>query len=240
MRADELPDQRPSISRFAGPLTWLGGGHWRELGERHERSMHAVSGAVVALGAALAWVVAALALHSAVPTVPLWAVVALTLLFGLLVGAVTRAIAGGPDRGRGAVAGRAAVAVAVGVVVGELAAMVVFSGAIDQRLTERAARAADSAPAVTQASSSLQQARAARSALDTTVEQARAHLDQALVVARCEYHPTPGCPQTRITGIPGQGPETRSSNELLAEAQRELDSALAARDRQAPELDARV
>ncbi|OOK77023.1 hypothetical protein BZL29_3711 [Mycobacterium kansasii] len=95
-------------------------------------------------------------------------------------------------------------------------------------------------PAVSQASASLQQSRATRAALDNGVEQARGHLDTALVVARCEYHPTPGCPQTRITGVPGQGPETRTANELLADAQRELDNALAARDRQAPDLDARV
>ena len=44
-----------------GLLTWLGGGHWRELGERHERSTHAVAGAVVLFGAVLAWIVASLA-----------------------------------------------------------------------------------------------------------------------------------------------------------------------------------
>ncbi|MCV7100406.1 DUF4407 domain-containing protein, partial [Mycobacterium palustre] len=136
--------------------------------------------------------------------------------------------------------GRAAVAAALGVVVGELAALVVFSSAIDHRLDERALRNADSAPAVAQASESLQQSEGARAALDGAVERARARQDQALVVARCEYHPTPPCPQTRITGVPGTGPETRTADELLADAQRELDNALAARDRQAPELDARI
>jgi len=47
------------------------------------------------------------------------AVVPLTLVFGLLVGAVTRSIASEPDRGWPGIAGRAAVAIAVGVVVGE-------------------------------------------------------------------------------------------------------------------------
>jgi len=42
--------------------------------------------------------------------------------------------------GLGAVAGRAAVAVVVGVVLGELAAVVLFSGPIDRVLDERAAR----------------------------------------------------------------------------------------------------
>ena len=164
----------------------------------------------------------------------------LTLVFGLLVGAVTRGTASGPDRGWAGIAGRAAVGIAVGVVVGELAALVIFSGPVEHRLDERALRNADSSPAVAQASASLQQARDARIALDNAVEQARSHQDQALVVARCEYHPTPACPQTQITGVPGVGPETRTANELLADAQHELDNAVAARDRQAPELDASI
>ena len=115
-----------------------------------------------------------------------------------------------------------------------------FSGSIDHRLDELVLRNADSTPAVAQASASLQQTRDARNALDNAVEQAREHQDKALIVARCEYNPTPGCPQTRITGVPGAGPETRTANELLADAQHELDNALAARDRQAPELDAKI
>ena len=99
---------------------------------------------------------------------------------------------------------------------------------------------ADSAPAVTKASAALQQIATARYALDNAVQQARENQDKALVIARCEYNPTPACPQTRITGVPGTGPETRTANELLADAQRELDNALAARDRQAPELDATI
>ena len=237
--AEPITEPRSLASRIEGPLTWLGGGDWRELGERHERSTHAVAGAVVLLGAALAWLVAGLAVSESARWSML-AVVPLTLVFGLLVGAVTRGIAGGPRRGWPGIAGRAVVAVAVGVIVGELAALVIFATSIDHRLDERALRDADSAPAVAQASASLQQTRDARSGLDRAVEQARAHQDQALVIARCEYNPTPPCPQTRITGVPGAGPETRTADELLADAQHELDNALAARDRQAPELDARL
>ena len=239
MSAHEVTESRSAASPVAGLLTWLGGGHWRELAERHERSTHAVAGAVVLFGAALAWLVAGLAVSEWARWSVL-AIVPLTLVFGLLVGAVTRSIASGPDRGWPGIAGRAAVAIAVGVVVGELAALVVFSGAIEHRLDERALRNADSSPAVAQASVSLQQTRGARTALDNAVEQARLHQDQALVVARCEYNPTPACPQTRITGVPGVGPETRTANELLADAQHELENALVARDRQAPELDAKV
>jgi hypothetical protein len=237
MGAHDLIEPRSAVSRVEGVLAWLGGGHWRELGERHERSTHAVAGVVVLLGATLAWLAAALAVNASTRW-PLIAVVALTLVFGLLVGAVTRGVASGPHRDRAGIAGRAAVAVAVGVVVGELAALVVFARAIDHHLEDRAMRTADSAPAVVQASAALQQTRGARGELDNAVAQARNNQDNALVVARCEYHPSPACPQTHITGVPGAGPETRTANELLADAQRELDTALAARDRQAPELDA--
>jgi len=239
MCAQESAERRSFGSRIEGLLTWLGGGHWRELGERHERSTHAVAGAVVLFGAVLAWLVAGLAVSESAHWSML-AIAPLALVFGLLVGAVTRGVASGPDRGWPGIAGRVAVAVAVGVVVGELAALVLFSTSIDHRLDERALRNADSAPAVSQASASLQQTRDARGRLDSAVEQAREHQDHALVIARCEYNPTPACPQTRITGVPGAGPETRTANELLADAQRELDSALAARDRQAPELDGKI
>ncbi|MCW2661546.1 MAG: Conserved rane integral protein of unknown function [Mycobacterium sp.] len=242
MCAQKTTEPRSFTSRIEGPLTWLGGGHWRELGERHERETHAdeaLAGAIVLLGAALAWLVAGLAV-SASTRWPTLAVVSLTLVFGLLVGAVTRGTAGGPARSWPAIAGRAAVAIAVGVVVGELASLVIFASSIDHRLDERALRNADSAPAVAQASASLQQTKDARSGLDHAVAQARERQDQALVVARCEYNPTPPCPQTRITGVPGAGAETRTANELLADAQHELDNALAARDRQAAGLDARI
>jgi hypothetical protein len=237
MGAHDLIEPRSAVSRVEGVLAWLGGGHWRELGERHERSTHAVAGAVVLLGAVLAWLVAALAVHASARW-PLIAVVALTLVFGLLAGAATRGIASGPHRGWPGIAGRVVVAIAVGIVVGELAALVVFSRSIDHHLEDRAMRTAESAPAVVQASAALQRTRGARGELDNAVAQARINQDDALVVARCEYHPSPACPQTHITGVPGAGPETRTANELLADAQRELDMALAARDRQAPNLDA--
>ena len=239
MCAHELIEPRSVASRIEGLLTWLGGGHWRELGERHERSNHAVAGAVVMFGAALAWLVASLAIGESRP-LPMPAIVALTLVFGLLVGAVTRGTAGGPRRGWPGTVGRVAVAVAVGVVVGELAALVLFSGSIEHRLDQRAFSTADSAPAVAEVSASLRQSQAARFALDNAVQQARENQDKALVVARCEYNPTPACPQTRITGVPGAGPQTRTADELLADAQRELDNALAVRDGQAPALDAAV
>ncbi|MBV9722865.1 MAG: DUF4407 domain-containing protein, partial [Mycobacterium sp.] len=239
MCAHQVVETRPSGSRIAALLTWVGGGERRELGERHERSAHAIAGTVVILNAVLAWLVSTLALVEAVRW-PLLAVVPFTLLFGMLVGAITRAIGSGQARGLPGVAGRGLIAVAVGLTVGEFAALALFSGAIDARLEQQAAGNADSVPAVVQASNSLAQARGARVALDHAVDSARSRRDAALVVARCEYHPSPACPQTRITGVPGSGPETRTANQVLADTQRELDTAVAIRERQAPRLDAQI
>ncbi|MGX9789671.1 DUF4407 domain-containing protein [Mycobacterium sp. MMS18-G62] len=189
--------------------------------------------------AALAWLVATLAVTESTHWPPM-AVLPLTLIFGLLVGLLTHAIASGPTRSWSSVLGRATVALVVGVVVGELAAVVMFSGSIDRRLDEQAARAADTTPAVMQAGAELDRARQARTALDTAVDDASRRRDDALVVARCEFNPSPGCPQTHITGVPGGGPETRTANDFLGDAQRELDNATAERDRRAPTLDADI
>ena len=228
-----------SANRIAQSLTWLGGGEWRELGERHERSTHVIAGVVVLLGAALTWLVSALAIAGATHA-PMALTVSLTFASGLLVGAIARAIASGPTRGWSGVAGRAAVAVVVGVVVGELAAVVLFSGSIDRLLDERAARNADATPAVAQASAELDRTRQARTALDAAVDQASGQRDEALVVARCEYNPSPACPQTHITGVPGTGPETRTAKDFLADTQRQLDDAVSSRDRMAPGLDSEI
>jgi hypothetical protein len=220
-------------------LTWVGGGERRELDEQHERSAHAIAGVVVILDAALAWLVTTVAVLEATRW-PVLAVLPFTLVFGVLVGAITRGVASGPIRGLGGIVARGLVAVAVGLAVGEFATLAVFSGSIDHQLALQAARNADSTPAVLQASTNLAQLRTTRVALDKAVDTARAHRDEALVVARCEYHPTPACPQTRITGVPGSGPETRTANELLADSQQELDTAIATRDRQAAGLDPKI
>jgi branched-subunit amino acid ABC-type transport system permease component len=209
-----------------------------EFQERHERSINVITSVVVVLDAALAWLLATLAVtgSSSWPVLP---ILPFTLLFGLLVGAVIRAVATGPTRWL-SVVGRSVVAIAVGAVIGELAALVLFSSTIDRRLDEQTARDALTVPAVAQASADLDQTRRDRTALDTAVERARAERDEALVVARCEFNPSPACPQTRITGVPGAGPETRTAKELLADAQRTVDDTQAARDRGAPELDSKI
>ncbi|HYZ69934.1 MAG TPA: DUF4407 domain-containing protein, partial [Mycobacterium sp.] len=189
--------------------------------------------------AALAWLVSALAVAQATH-VPMAVVVPLTLIFGLLVGAVSRAVTSGPMRGWPGILGRVGIAVAVGAVVGEIAAVVIFSGAIDRLLDERAAHRVDATPAVARAAAELERSRQARTALDAAVNDASRQRDEALVVARCEFNPSPACPQTHITGVPGAGPETRTAKDFLADTQRQLDSAVANRERLAPGLDTEI
>jgi hypothetical protein len=100
MGAHESTEPRSAVPRVEGPLTWLGGGHWRELSERHERSTHAVAGAVVVLGAALAWLVSSLAVSESARW-SLLAVIGLTLVFGVLRAALGLAWHCGTRRRRG-------------------------------------------------------------------------------------------------------------------------------------------
>jgi hypothetical protein len=236
MYANNVAETHAADSSIRNWLIWVGGGERRELHERHERSAHAVAGVVVLINVVLGWLVTTLAITQATHRSVL-AIVPFTLAFALLVAAISRAIAGRAP-GRGAVA--VTVGLVLGGVVGEFASLAAFSDSIGRQLQQQAAHDAVSAPAVVQASSDLQRIHDARVALDRGVEIARAHRDEALVVARCEYHPTPACPQTRITGVPGSGPENHTANELLADSQRELDEAIAERDRHAPELDVRI
>jgi hypothetical protein len=197
------------------------------------------AGVAVLLGAALAWLVAALAVAGST-TAPTTTVIAVTSVFGGLAAAVSWAISSRPTRRWPGVAGRAAVGVALGVVVGELAAVVLLSGTVDRSLRDQAALRADATPAVAQADAGLQRTIDARAGLDDAVTRALQRRDEALVVARCEFNASPGCPQTRITGLPGAGPENRTANEFLDDATRQLDSAMAERERRAPALDAEI
>ncbi|MEV6274736.1 DUF4407 domain-containing protein [Nocardia sp. NPDC051832] len=214
-----------------GLFTWLGGGlRWADPDRpdvyRHERSNYAVTGAVVALFAVVAGAVATLALAAAGWS--LVAVVPIALVVALLAGAVGRALAtvrpgGEPDRS-GQLA-RIGVAVLAGVLIAELASTVLFGGTVDRLLDEKAQRGVESAPLVVSARSELDSARADRAALDQAITQAQADIDRLLIIARCEFNPTPQCPQTRITGVPGNGPETRTANEMLGDARRQLATA---------------
>ncbi|MEU2257252.1 DUF4407 domain-containing protein [Nocardia xishanensis] len=221
-----------------GLFTWLGGGQTGELTERHERASYAVTGAAVALFALVAGVVTTLAL-AVTDGWPLFAIVPVALIVALLAGTVGRALATArpgrmPDRL--GLAGRIAVAVLAGVLLGELASTALFGGSVNRVLDEKAHAAVESAPGVAAARANLDRARADRTALDQTIAAAQADIDRSLVIARCEFNPTPECPQTRITGVPGRGPESQTANEMLDDARGRL---AAARDRAAA-LDRRV
>ena len=198
---------------------------------RARRTPEPLVAAVLALGTVLA-TLAVIGALAATTRWPIAAVIAVGVVVGVLFGVASWALSGG----RSALPGRWAVAVALGAMVGELAAMVVFGSSIDRVLAEQAS----AAPAVTAAATELDQARAARTKLDDAVTQAGRRRDEALVVARCEFNPSPQCPQVRITGVPGAGPETRTANDFLADTQRDLDAAVAERDGRAAGLDAQV
>lgn len=186
-------------------------------------------------GGVLAWLVAA-AVATPSTGLPLAVVLPVTLIFGALVVVAIRSTVASA---RGT-AVRVVLAVAIGLLVGELAAMTLFSNAITQRMDAQAAAHAAATPAVATAQGQLDALRAGRGALDAAVDSARRRRDDAQVVARCEYHPTPSCAQQPVTGVPGDGQITQNTQDILEHDQRELDAALAARNEQAPTLDARI
>ncbi|MQY26975.1 DUF4407 domain-containing protein [Nocardia aurantia] len=219
-------------------LTWLGGAG-SDLDDRYERSGYTVSGAIVIVVAAAAGTVTGLAGAAAD-----WSPLAVTagaagtaLLFGGLARTlVTASQSARADGARGERITRVVAAVLAGLVVAELASTVLLGAAIGRRLDDQARQSAESAPAVVTARAAAEAAHADRTALDRTLVQARADIDQALIVARCEYHPTPECPQTMITGVPGYGPEERTADAMLDDARGRLAAAQA----RIPALDQRV
>lgn len=234
-----------------------------ESAEHQERAGYVVTGAAVLLFAVIAGIVTAAALLAADSTGAV--VVVLAVLVAVLAGALGRALATTrPGVGRldgsadpaGASAGRSdvrsdpaaarrdrlgaaakiGVGVLAGVFVAELAATVVLGGTVDRELDVRAQASAENAPGVVAARTEYDLAAADRAALDARIAEAQADIDTALVIARCEYNPTPECPQTRITGVPGRGPEAQTANDMLDDARAQL----AADRARIAELDQRV
>ncbi|MGW0182010.1 DUF4407 domain-containing protein [Nocardia sp. NPDC003345] len=227
-----------------GVFIWLGGGQPAEAADGYERTGYTLTGVAVALFALVTGGITATALASGDWPAP--AVVLTALVAGVLAGLVGRALAGAeptarPDRKAGApntpaVLLRVGVALAAGLLVAELATTVLFAGSVDRVLDERAAADATAAPAVRTAQDDLDNAIAERTALDGTIARAGTDIDTALTIARCEFNPTPECPQTKITGVPGRGPEAGTANDMLDDARAALT---AAQNRVAP-LDQRV
>ncbi|MFC9476530.1 DUF4407 domain-containing protein [Nocardia sp. NPDC056952] len=221
---------------MTGLLTWLGGGlasprrrdheSGADLAFSHEQGRYLVTGAAVTLFAVIAGLVALSALLAAD------AGVLVAVLFALVItvaaGALGRALATtrpGGDDDRFGIAARIGVGVLAGVFVAELAATVLLGGTVDRELDVRAQASAENAPAVVAARTSFDLATADRAALDLSIAKSQADIDRALVIARCEYNPTAECPQTRITGVPGRGPETQTANDMLDDARKQLATA---------------
>ncbi|MFC9893204.1 DUF4407 domain-containing protein [Nocardia sp. NPDC127579] len=214
-----------------GLLIWLGGGpRWDTPDQagnyHHERSSYAVTGAVVTLFALVTGAVTVVALAAA--DWSFFPAALTTVLLTLLAAAIGRALATvrpAAATDRAGQLSRIGVAILAGVLVAELACTVLFGGTVDRLLDEKAQRGAESAPGVVVAAAELDRARADRTALDQAITKAQADYDRALVIARCEFNPSAECPQTRITGVPGNGPETRTANQMLDDARVQLAAA---------------
>lgn len=220
---------------LTGVLTWLGGAEAGRPDRReesvHEGSAYAVTGVIVLLFAVISGAVVTLAGTAA--DRPSFVAVLAGIIAALLVGAVSRALATAPlsrhvdGRVRAERFGRIAVAVLTGVIVAELASTVILGGSVARTLDDRARRDAESAASVVTARNELDRATTERGALAENITRAQTDMDQALIVARCEYHPTAQCPQTKITGVPGRGPESRTAESMLADARGRLETAQA-------------
>ncbi|WP_280345722.1 DUF4407 domain-containing protein [Nocardia neocaledoniensis] len=222
---------------MTGTLTWLGGGlaaarrrdsdTGADLAFEHERGGYVVTGSAVLSFAVVAGIVTAAALAAAGTGV--FGVLTLSILVAVGAGALGRALATtrpGADDRRGTAA-KIGVGVLAGVFVAELASTVLLGGTVDRELDVRAQASAENAPGVVAARTEHELALADRNALDATIATAQTDIDRALVIARCEYNPTPECPQTRITGVPGRGPETQTANDMLDDARKQLAAAQA-------------
>ncbi|WP_328658294.1 DUF4407 domain-containing protein [Nocardia salmonicida] len=221
---------------MTGLLTWLGGGlasprrrdpeTGADLAFSHEQGRYLVTGAAVSSFALIAGLVTLCALLAA--DVGVVGAVLFALVVAGAVGALGRALATtrpGADDDRFGVAARIGVGVLAGVFVAELAATVLLGGTVDRELDVRAQAGAENAPAVVAARTTFDLATADRAALDLSIAKSQADIDRALVIARCEYNPTPECPRTRITGVPGRGPETQTANDMLDDARKQLATA---------------
>ncbi|MEV0551598.1 DUF4407 domain-containing protein [Nocardia salmonicida] len=221
---------------MTGLLTWLGGGlasprrrdpeTGADLAFSHEQGRYLVTGAAVSSFALIAGLVTLCALLAA--DVGVVGAVLFALVVAGAAGALGRALATtrpGADDDRFGVAARIGVGVLAGVFVAELAATVLLGGTVDRELDVRAQAGAENAPAVVAARTTFDLATADRAALDLSIAKSQADIDRALVIARCEYNPTPECPRTRITGVPGRGPETQTANDMLDDARKQLATA---------------
>lgn len=237
-----MPSADPEhFTRAGNLLVWFGGGVWRDIADADERSTYQTAGFLVVLNAVITWVVAALAVATIGGVNPLVAAL-VTLLLALLVGAFGRVLASRiAERGSRLVAGdvaRGLIAVVLGLAVGELAALALFTGPVNAELNARV-DAARAEVGQGELAGGLEQAETRRAGLDENVTAAIDRRDHARLVARCEYNPAPDCPP-EITGDPGDGPQTAEAEAALTTAEQDVADARAERDQQAPALDEQI
>ncbi|WP_051026434.1 DUF4407 domain-containing protein [Nocardia higoensis] len=218
-----------------GMLVRIGGAQPSAVAEAHERAGYALTGAAVTVSALVAGGVAAAA---CAPMWPVAVVIAAAAGAVAVAAVIARAVASSPGTAprRLWFLGRVLLALVLGVFIGEAATVVATAAAVDRILDEKAHAAAVSAPEVLAAETALERAETDRAALRSTITEGETEVERALVTARCEFNPTDQCPPTRITGVPGDGPEHRAARAMLDDARARL---AAARDR-APALEQRV
>jgi len=221
-------------------MAWLGGGHWRDIADRHERSQFQISGFFVLLNAFIAWGVATLA-ATGLAEVAFTDVVLYTIVWGMFVGAIDLLVARYVrDRGAGrrrirllpaGLMVRVAMAVVLGVVIAEFANLAIFKDPIEQQLLiDNAHGIQQSQGAIDQAQGTLSQLTALRAKLDQDITDKQAAWSAANRLFICERKPTPGCPTDgSITGVAGAGDQTTARQKQADAAQAQLDAARKAR-----------
>lgn len=254
----ELPVHRPPRRwvlrwRAGNGLVWLGGGDWREMGDRSERSDYQMGGSFVVVNALVAGTVMALA-AAGVGAEPLLAV-PIVLLWALFIGIFDRAISAkiiDPDvpawRGRAGFVVRAVFTVVLGVMIAETAALSIFAPSIQRTLDDNIQEQIDrsqnavngAAGEPTSRQRQLEELVRRRTELDTAVTTAQQELVTATTRAACERNPGPQCAGVPVTGDAGTGPESRERDRQEAEARAASTRAQTALTEQAPDLDTAI
>jgi hypothetical protein len=223
---------------FGNLMAWFGGGHWRDVSDRHERSSYQIAGLFVLLNAFIAWGVATFA-GVGVSGTAFTDVLPFTVPWGIFVGAFDRSIAGfippygaGILRIRRVLAARVAMAIVLGVIVGELANLWFFARPIDHQMLldiQRNTQIAQSG--VVDSQGVLDGLIREQTSLNSAVDSANTTFQNANKAYICELKPQADCPRDGTsTGVAGDGPETRRRKADLDAASAALDNARADRN----------
>ncbi|MBW0088484.1 DUF4407 domain-containing protein [Pseudonocardia sp. KRD-184] len=233
-------------------MAWLGGGDWREIEDRTERSTFQMSGFFVVLNALIAGVTMGLAITGAVRT-SAWAALPAIVLWALFVGTFDRAISTKIDdpeqprwRRTGGYLVRGLFTIVIGVIVAEAAGLTIFASSIERTLADNVqAQITSSQQLVTgelgtpsSRQRELDELIARRQGLDESVQTAQETLDTANDQAACERNPGPGC--ANVTGVPGDGPQTRARDAQADQAREALSAATDQRAALADGLDQEI